>query len=442
MNKKIVQEVEELKEQTQKIFDKLLKDIARQEKIMLRSDKRQKREYDELQKRLQEVQELQEAQRKLLESFIKLIASAIDAKSPYTGGHCERVPELAIELAKKASEDEGFEYTLTREKELEYAAWLHDCGKIVTPEYIMDKATKLECIYNRIHEIRMRFEVLYRDIQIKALQRIASGESEDEVRRWEEKELERLQNEWEFVARVNLGAEFTKEEDIKKLKKIAKQEWVRYFDDTLGLSWAERARKPKSKTPAVEKLLADKKEHIIPKDSRLLKAYKKHNFNIEIPQDENNLGEIYNLTIQKGTLNKEEFFKIKEHIMMTIDMLEALPFPEHLKNVALIAGTHHEKLDGSGYPRGLKADEIPFEGKILAIADVFEALTSHDRPYKTPKKLSEAINIMSFMAKDRHIDKEIFKLFLKSGLYLTYAKKYLLPEQIDRVDIEEIIKGL
>jgi len=441
-NNDILLEIEEVREKTEKLFNKLLKDVERQKKIMLRADKRQKKEYDELQKKLEEVEKLQIAQRNLLESFIKLIANAIDTKSPYTGGHCERVPELAISLAKKVSEDESIDYELKNEKELEYAAWLHDCGKIVTPEYVMDKATKLETIYNRIHEIRMRFEVLYRDVKIKALERILSGEDKEEVEKWQKEEFDRLTKEWEFIAQVNVGSEFLSDEEIEKLKIISSQEWIRYFDDMLGLSWAEKERKEITSTPSVEKLLDDKKEHLIKRDEKISKIYKKHNFKVSIPELENNLGEIYNLSIKRGTLNNEEYFRIQEHIMMTIDMLESLPFPENLKNVPLIAGTHHEKLDGSGYPRGLKDNEIPIEGKMLAIADVFEALTSHDRPYKTPKKLSEAIKILFFMAKDKHIDKELLKVFLKSGLYLDYAKNYLLPEQIDEVDINEILEKL
>ena len=430
-----IKEVEELKEIFNSTLDKLLRDIKRQEKIMMRSDKRQKREYDELQQKLEEVKELKQHLEQLFDSFIKILAEAIDTKSPYTGGHCERVPEIAIELAKIVKE-QGAELNL---KEIEMAAWLHDVGKIVTPEYIMDKATKLETIYNRIHEIRMRFEVLYRDIKIKALERKLNGEDPKLVDEWEAKEFERLTKEWEFIANANLGGEFMSDEDIEKIKEIGKQEWIRYFDDNLGLSWAEKQRKPNSKTPAVENLLADKPEHIIPRDKKEIEKYKQFDFKVNIPENLYNLGEIYNLCIRKGTLTTEEFFKIQEHVMLTIRMLEELPFPEYLKNVPLYAGTHHEKLDGSGYPRKLKGEEIPIGGRIIAIADVFEALTSSDRPYKTPKKLSDAIKIMSDMVKNGDLDKELFKIFLKSGLYLKYAQKYLKREQIDEINIEEYL---
>ena len=430
-----IKEVEELKEIFNSTLDKLLRDIKRQEKIMMRSDKRQKREYDELQQKLEEVKELKQHLEQLFDSFIKILAEAIDTKSPYTGGHCERVPEIAIELAKIVRE-KGTEINL---KEIEMAAWLHDVGKIVTPEYIMDKATKLETIYNRIHEIRMRFEVLYRDIKIKALERKLNGEDPKLVDEWEAKEFERLTKEWEFIANANLGGEFMSDEDIEKIKEIGKQEWIRYFDDNLGLSWTEKHRKPNSKTPAVENLLADKPEHIIPRDKKEIEKYKQFDFKVNIPENLYNLGEIYNLSIRKGTLTTEEFFKIQEHVMVTIRMLEELPFPEYLKNVPLYAGTHHEKLDGSGYPRKLKGEEIPIGGRIIAIADVFEALTSSDRPYKTPKKLSEAVKIMYDMVKNGDLDKNLFKIFLKSGLYLKYAQKYLNKDQIDEINVEEYI---
>ena len=435
MNNDIIKEVEILKENFNSTLTKLVKDLKRQEKIMLRSDKRQKREYDELQKQLENIKQLQQNLEELFDAFIKILAEAIDIKSPYTGAHCERVPEISIKLAE-ILEKEGYKLNL---KEIEMASYLHDVGKIITPEYVMDKATKLETIYNRIHEVRMKFEILYRDIKIKALEKKLNGEDTKKVDEWENEQFIRLTKEWEFIANINIGGEFLEDKDIEKLKEISNQEWIRYFDDNLGLSWTEKQRKKPSTTPAVEKLLADKPEYIIPRKKEEIEKYKKFDFKIDIPKNLYNLGEIYNLSIKRGTLTPEEFFKIQEHIMLTILMLEKLPFPDYLKNVPLYAGTHHEKLDGSGYPRKLKGDEIPIGGRIIALADVFEALTSSDRPYKTPKKLSDAIKILYFMVKDNHLDKKLFKLFLKSGLYLEYAKRHLKPEQIDEVDIEKYL---
>ena len=444
MENKLINEIESVQIHFDKLMKKLIKDIQRQDKIMIRADKRQKDEYDALQQKLEEVQELQVAQKNLMDSFIKLIASAIDAKSAYTGGHCERVPEIAIMLAKEVSKDENIDFSINsedEEREISIAAWLHDCGKVVTPEYVVDKATKLETIYNRIHEIRTRFEVIHRDLTIEALNKKLNGENAEEVDKWLTKEHQKLQEEFEFIAKTNVGSEFMSDEDIEKIKIIAQREWIRHFDDKIGLSRGELENLPAQKfeevLPVKEKLLNDKLEHIIPRDEKELKDFEKYNFKVEIPKNLYNRGEIYNLSIKRGTLTPEEFFKIQEHVMMTIKMLEQLPFPPNLKNVPLYAGAHHETLIGTGYPRKLTKKDLPIPARIMAIADVFEALTASDRPYKEPKKLSEAIKILSFMVKDGHLDKDLFKLFLKSGIYLQYANEHLKPEQIDGVDIHK-----
>lgn len=444
---KLINEAEALKENFSSTLDKLIKDIKRQEKIMGRADKRQRREYDELQKRLQEVQKLQLAQKELMDSFIKIIATAIDAKSKYTGGHCSRVPELAMMLALSASKSkEGIFEAFTLEtpeqlRELNIAAWLHDCGKVITPEYIVDKATKLETIYNRIHEVRTRFEVIHRDLKIKALERKLAGEDANEVDAWLVNEHAKLQEEFEFIAKTNIGSEFMHPEDMKEVERIAKRTWVRHFDDTIGLAHEEKGRvlKEQSKTPATEQLLSNKERHVIPRDYFDYLDYEKMGFTTPVPENLYNLGEVYNLCINKGTLTQEERFKINEHVMMSIKMLETLPFPEDLKNVPLYAGAHHETLIGTGYPRGLKKEDMPIPARILALADVFEALTAHDRPYKDAKKLSEALKILSFMVKDQHLDKDIFELFLTSGVYKHYADKYLQDDQKCDVDINNYL---
>lgn len=443
MEDKLLDEIEQAKENFNKLLDKIAKDIKRHNKIMLNADKRQRKEYDELQEKLKEVLKLQQAQKELIDAFIKLIAETIDAKSRYTGGHCRRVPEIAIRLAEEASKSDKFEFKIENEeqkREISIAAWLHDCGKIVIPEYVMDKAVKLETIYNRIHEIRMRFEVVYRDLEIEALKRKLKGENPEEVDLWFSEETEKLKEEFEFIAHMNIGNDFVDDKDIEKLKKIANREWLRYFDDTIGLSEDEKSRiseeELKVKLPVKEKLLSDKKRHIVKRSKEDIEDFKKHGVKMEIPENLYNCGEVYNLSIKKGTLTKEEIFKIQEHAVRTIKMLESLPFPDDLKNVPLYAGAHHETLDGTGYPRKLKNGEIPIPARIMAIADIFEALTADDRPYKTPKKLSDAVRILSEMAKENKIDKDLFLLFLTSGAYLDYAKKYLKPEQIDEVDVK------
>ena len=387
-----------------------------------------------------------------MDSFIKILAESIDAKSPYTGGHCERVPLISKLLVKAASEsNEGvfkdFHFTKEEEwREFEIAAWLHDCGKVVTPEYVVDKATKLETIYNRIHEIRTRFEVLHRDCVIDFYQKLINNPSDEKILKEElEVNLKKLQDDFVFVAESNVGGEFMSDDKIKRLHEIAQIKWTRYFDDNLGLSQAEILRRGDNikATPCEETLFIDREEHKIPRE-RLIndQEYQKYGFKIDIPEYAYNNGELYNLCIKKGTLTDEERFKINEHIIMTIKMLEQLPFTDDLKRIPEYAGSHHETMIGTGYPRKLKKDDMSIPARVMAIADIFEALTASDRPYKPAKKLSEAIKIMSFMVKDGHIDGDLFKLFLTSGVYMEYAKEFLRQEQIDDVDIDKFIVSI
>ena len=394
-------------------------------------------------------QHLIEAQRKLLDSFIELIASAIDAKSPYTGGHCQRVPELSKMLARAAcdSDDGPFaDFDLDEDEwyELHIAAWLHDCGKVTTPEYVVDKATKLETIYDRIHEVRTRFEVVKRDVVIDYLRTVADGAEEtEEMRQALEERLDGLDADFAFIAESNVGGEFMAPEKIEEVKRIAAITWTRTLDDRIGISYDEAKRKertPKPDLPAQEFLLSDKEEHIIPRQATDIETEDNpFGFRLEVPEHQFNLGEVYNLSIGRGTLTQEERFKINDHMVQTIVMLEQLPFPKHLKRVPEYAGAHHETLIGTGYPRKLTKDDMSVPARIMAIADIFEALTAADRPYKAPKKLSDSIKIMSFMKKDQHIDPDLFKLFLESGVYRQYADMFLQPEQIDEVDIGEYV---
>ncbi|HOI75745.1 MAG TPA: HD domain-containing phosphohydrolase [Syntrophales bacterium] len=390
---------------------------------------------------------LLQAQRTLMDALIRLVAGAIDAKSPYTGGHCERVPELAIMLAEEASRvQEGpfadFNFKTEEEwREFRIGAWLHDCGKVTTPEYVVDKATKLETIYNRIHEVRTRFEVLLRDAEIECLKAIQGGVApEAALRDYREKRVQ-LIDDFAFVAECNIGGESMDPERIVRLKRIAGRTWLRHLDDRLGLSHEEMRRYegiPAPELPAVETLLSDKPWHVIPRlDKRALDP--RYGFKVDVPEDLYNFGEILNLCVERGTLTAEERFKINEHIIQTVAMLDALPFPRELRRVPEYAGSHHETLTGSGYPRRLTKDDLSVPARIMAIADIFEALTASDRPYKKAKTLSESVKILSFFKKDRHIDPDLFDLFLRSGVYLRYARRFLKPEQIDEVDTSKYL---
>ena len=336
----------------------------------------------------------------LFESFIKLIASAIDAKSPYTGGHCERVPEITMMLAEavqKTKHGPFADFKLSDQEmyELKIAAWLHDCGKVATPEFVVDKSTKLETIYDRIHEVETRFAALKRDFEIKKLkkeltierdQSLSANEKNkkiNDLKKDYQKTIRQIKKDLSFVKESNIGGEFMSGDKQQRINEIAQYKC-----------------KPNGKM---------------------------QNF---LSEDE-----VYNLTIPRGTLTPEERQVINDHIVITINMLDELPYPKHLKNIPEFAGGHHEKLDGTGYPKGLTKDEMSVQARIMAIADIFEALTARDRPYKKGKTLSQAMRILGFMKDDAHIDVDLFDIFVKQKIHMKYAKGFLEPEQIDEVNI-------
>ncbi len=336
---------------------------------------------------------LMEAQKNLLESFIKLMAAAIDAKSPYTGQHCERVPvicEMLIDAACEEKQGPFSDFKLSDDEryELHIAAWLHDCGKVTTPTHIMDKATKLETISDRMEEVRVRFEVLRRDARINLLESIAAGDDPAVARSRYQSELEQLQSELSFLERTNVGGEYLPPEAAARISEIARR--------TVDLGGQ-----------AVPLLSTD---------------------------------EVKNLSVSRGTLTDEERYTINGHMVHTARMLDALPFPRNLRRVPEYASGHHEKLDGTGYPRGIYAGDMSLPARAMAIADVFEALTASDRPYKKAKKLSETMRIMGFMKKDNHLDPELFDLFVRRGVYRDFARRYLDPSLIDEVDEEALLQ--
>lgn len=395
-----------------------------------------------------ESQRLQAKQKQLLDSFIQLLAGAIDAKSPYTGGHCQRVPALTLMLAQAAAASQepafsGYQPTEDEWEALHIAAWLHDCGKVTTPEYVVDKATKLETLNDRIHEVRTRFEVLKRDAWIAYWQAVALGGDEQPLAELRNTTLAGLDDDFAFVARCNLGGEAMAEADLQRLRSIAQRTWTRTLDDRLGVSWEEnrrQARTPAPTLPVSEPLLADKPEHLFERaESELIPPDNPWGFKLDVPPYKYNRGELYNLSITRGTLTREERYIINHHMVQTILMLSHLPFPGHLQNVAEIAGGHHEKMDGTGYPKQLKREEMSLPARMMAIADIFEALTAADRPYKKAKTLSEALGIMATMCRDAHIDPELFGLFVNAGIYKQYAERFLDPQQIDTVDPSSLL---
>ncbi|PWI32448.1 metal-dependent phosphohydrolase [Vibrio albus] len=374
-------------------------------------------------------------QKQMLKSFIELIASAIDTKSPYTGLHCQRVPFIAEELTKIAEKDRRYfpEFSMSKQQweELSFASWMHDCGKVTTPEYVVDKATKLETLYNRIHEIRTRFEVLKAQKEVRCWKEICEGGDKTTLLNELQTEFSTLDEEFTFVARCNKGDNPVSEEDKQRLLKIAERTWIRTLDNRIGTSWLEKQYDTTPPDlPAKEPLLADKDAHMVPWEASINPTSNwNDSFNLKPGPVQYNRGELHNLMIPNGTLTKEERFMINNHIVQTINMLQCLPYPEHLKNVPDIAGNHHERMDGKGYPRGLDKESLSVQERVMAIADVFEALTSSDRPYKKAHSLGGALAIMTDMATSGHIDPELYLLFLEHEIDKDYAKQFLCKEQ-------------
>ncbi|HKY35948.1 MAG TPA: HD domain-containing phosphohydrolase [Polyangiaceae bacterium] len=335
---------------------------------------------------------LRDAQRDLLDSFIKMIASAIDAKSGYTGGHCERVPLLTEMLTRAACDATAgpfadFNLSEAEWYELHIAAWLHDCGKVVTPVHVMDKSKKLETIFDRIETVRARFEVLTRDARLRAYARDRAGEDPALVASDLEKELSTLREDLAFLEKTNFGGEFLAREGQERIKKIAERT-LEIGGEQLPLLSVE---------------------------------------------------EVQNLSISRGTLTEKERLVINAHMVHTVNILNALPFPPQLRRVPEYATGHHEKMDGTGYPRGIYAGDMSVPARIMAVADVYEALTAMDRPYKQPKKLSEVMVIMGKMKEQHHLDPEVFDLFISSGTYRKYAEQNLPSELIDAVDEQKLL---
>lgn len=385
----------------------------------------------------------------LMESFMRAIAQAIDAKSKYTAGHCERVPKLALLLAQAAHESEAepfqaFHFSEQWQwREFSIGAWLHDCGKISTPEHVVDKGTKLETIYNRIHEIRMRFEVLWRDAEISYLRACITDPTLQEQHHasWQKRQRQ-LQEDFSFIAACNEGCEQMTPDDQSRIEQLAATTWQRYFDDRLGLSQMEQRRRNGDtvQLPATEELLADKSWHLIERQEAPGALYdSRYGLAVTVPEFLYNLGEIHNLKIRSGTLTEEDRFKISEHVINTIKMLNKLPLPEELQRVPQYASTHHERLDGSGYPRRLNAAELSIPERIIALADIYEALTAPDRPYKKGKSVAEALDILHDEVKRGHLDKDVFELFLTSGIYLKYAEQFLDKDKIGNIAIERYL---
>lgn len=327
----------------------------------------------------------------LLDSFIQAIAAAIGEKSKYTQGHINRVAEITLLIAEAINNDkEGIykdkKFSEDQLKELDIAAWMHDIGKITTPEYVVDKAKKLETIYDRINEVEVKFELLKQQTILDYTKKIYTTNIKSEKEKLESSlnvTLQKITDDFEFIKMTNTGGEFMSDEYLERIQNIAQY--------TISIDGKEKP------------ILSD--------------------------------NEVENLSIRKGTLTEPERQIINNHAKLSYEILNSLPFPKKLQNVPTIAGGHHEKINGEGYPLGLKGEEISFEARILAVADIFEALTASDRPYKKANSLNQSLKILSFMVKDNDLDGDLVKFFVDNNLHLEYAKDNLLKEQIDEITI-------
>jgi hypothetical protein len=331
----------------------------------------------------------------LFEALVNLINIGLDEKSPYTGRHCQFVPELTMMLAEAVHDTTSgpmadFRMSDADRKELWLAGLLHDCGKITTPVHVVDKATKLETIFDRIHMLDTRFEVLLRDAEIRALRdKCEPGADRAAIDARLAAEQAGLRADREFLRQANQGGEGMRPEDQERVRRIARYRWT-------GPDGQER--------------------DFLDED------------------------EVKNLTVRFGTLTEDERKVINNHISVTIRMLESLPWPKHLKNVPEYAGGHHERVDGKGYPRGLTREQMSVQARVMAIADIFEALTARDRPYKKGNPLSESLRILGNFAVNGHIDPDLFDIFIRRKVYLEFANKSMDPCQIDTID-EALIPG-
>ena len=335
---------------------------------------------------------------KLFESFIQLINVAIDEKSPYTGGHCERVPVLTMMLAEAVNQTRAgpladFSMTDKDRYELKIAGLLHDCGKVTTPVHVVDKSTKLQTIFDRIGLVDTRFQALKREAEVAMLRAMLAARgagdaaSEQRAREDYEAKVRQYDDDREFLRRTNIGGERMNPDDQARVSRIAQYTW----SGPRGVP-----------------------ERFLSRDEEA------------------------NLNIPAGTLNQQEREIINHHIVATIKMLEALPWPRHLVNVPEYAGGHHERMDGKGYPRGLTRGQMSVQARIMGIADIFEALTAKDRPYKPGKTLSESLSILGKFRENGHVDPDLFDIFVKDRVYLRYAQEFLDPEQLDEVDLSKI----
>ncbi len=319
--------------------------------------------------------------KELLYSVIKSIASTIDEKSPFTGKHISNVFHLTMMIAEKINNTntgyfKNIHFSEDELEELKLSAWMHDIGKITTPESLLNKKTKLQRVRDGIELIQLRFHLIRKIFENNALagalKQQRSGSTADEILAGKplQKVIKKLEDDYRFIEKCNSPEEFIDSTELDRLHDIALKTFT----------------------------ISDREECYLSED------------------------ELENLSILKGTLNTRERSIIEDHVRVTQTILEHIAFPDNIPHVAEYASKHHEKLDGTGYHRGLKAKDIPLQARIIAIADIFEALTAQERPYKRSMDLDEVLNVLNRMKDNNFIDGEVFKLIMETNIGEEYLK--------------------
>ena len=321
----------------------------------------------------------------LFEAFVKVMATAIDEKSPVTGGHIRRVANLTLTMAEFINEHEDGifkekKFSPDQMYELRIAAYMHDIGKVTTPVEIVEKAKKLQTIFDRIHYVRLRMDYIIQKVKLEGQQikinLLESGAVKTEVEKVEadlNNKIEELKEIRSFINKCNEPGEFLEDETLERLKKISQRTYL----DNEG-----------------------EEQPFLTED------------------------ELLNLSIRRGSITETERKKMQDHAAVTLRMLNQIPFTKKLKNIPNFAGAHHEFINGNGYPLGLKGDQIPFEGRLMAVTDIAEALTASDRPYKKAMPLETVYRILRSMSEKGELDNDLVELFIDKEIYKIYQTKH------------------
>ena len=321
----------------------------------------------------------------LFEAFVKVMATAIDEKSPVTGGHIRRVADLTLIMAEvindlKEGDFKDKTFSPDQMYELRIAAYMHDIGKVTSPVEIVEKAKKLQTIFDRIQYVRLRLTYISQKVMLEGqdskIEILQNGSDPEKLKALEKEtsdKLEELKEIQEFINKCNEPGEFLDDEILERLKEISEKT---YIDE------------------------AGEQQPFLTED------------------------ELVNLSIRRGSITEKERKKMQDHAAVTLRMLKQIPFTKKLKNIPAFAGAHHEFINGKGYPLGLKGDEIPFEGKLMAVTDIAEALTASDRPYKKAMPLETVYRILRSMAEGGELDNSLVQLFIEQEVYKTYQERH------------------